>query len=54
MTPKRYTRSSANVGMNVLSDPVLIGILVALGTLFFLGFLLIRRTVMAFREGVED
>lgn len=37
-----------------LSDPVLLGLLAALGLLFFMGFLLLRRTLMAFREGFDQ
>lgn len=40
--------------MGVISNPALLGILVALGLLFFLGFLLLRRTVLAFREGYDE
>jgi hypothetical protein len=40
--------------MAVPNDPVLLGILAVLGALFFLGFLLLRRTVIAFREGFDQ
>lgn len=34
-------------------DPVFIGLLVVIGLVFFFGFLLVRRTLLNFRDGFE-
>jgi len=39
--------------MIVPDDPVLLGLLAILGVLFFMVFLLLRRTLVAFREGFD-
>lgn len=35
-------------------DPVLLGVLVALILFFFFLYLMVRRTILGFREGLED
>jgi hypothetical protein len=36
-----------------LTDPIFLSIAVGLALLFFMGYLLLRRTLLGFREGVE-
>jgi len=36
-----------------LTDPIYLAIAAGLGLLFFLGYLLLRRTFLAFREGQD-
>jgi hypothetical protein len=39
--------------MVAFSDPIFLGIAAALALLFFLTYLLLRRTLLAFREGQQ-
>jgi hypothetical protein len=50
--PNPFGRPSGTSGMD-LTDPIFLSIAVGLGLLFFMGYLLLRRTVLGFREGFE-
>lgn len=39
---------------DVFGDPVLLGVLAALILFFFFLYLMVRRTILGFREGLED